>query len=126
MCNLVTIDVVLAVLGLLLAAGGAGAGVVYGYGRLTHRADSMEEDLRNHAKDFGEIFERLRGIEKIAPALTDAVNRLEKILSNGITSKVASMENRMTRLEQHCADVHGRWREEEYGREHATNSKHAG
>lgn len=102
----VTISTVVSIVGLVLAAAGAGAGIVFAYGRLTERTDKHAERLKTHEDDINEIFNRLRGLEGVAPILQTTVEKLEKIMSNGLGSKIAAMDIRLTRLEQHCADVH--------------------
>lgn len=86
--------------------------LAYGYGILNARVKGLEKDHEVHRahrdKTDDEIFARLRKIEAVTPRLEDAAGRLEKIVSNGLSSKIEGLTTRLARLEQHCADVHGR------------------
>lgn len=104
----VSIEVVLTLIGIVLTAGALGGGVVFAYGRLTQKADTHTKDLdaleAHHAKDMDEVFTRLRLLEGIAPALQDAVNKLDRILNNGVTITLQSISERLARVEQRCED----------------------
>lgn len=85
--------------------------LAYGYGILNSRVKGLEKDHDEHRahrdKTDDEIFARLRQIETVTPRLEDAAARLEKITSNGLSAQMRETADRLTRLEQHCSDVHG-------------------
>ncbi len=86
--------------------------LAYGYGVLNSRVKTLQkshdENLVRNTKVDDEIFTRLRKIEGVTPRLEDAAARLERILSNGVTGQVRDLTERLTRLEQHCKDLHDR------------------
>lgn len=78
----------------------------YGYGTLTNRVKNCESDHRDTDASTRELFARMNAIEQLAARLEDAALRWEKIMSNGINTKIAGISERLTRLEQHCKDMH--------------------
>lgn len=86
--------------------------LAYGYGILNSRVKGLEKDHDEHRahrdKTDDEIFARLRKIEAVTPRLEDAAGRLEKIVGNGLSTKIDDLHTRLAKLEQHCADVHGK------------------
>lgn len=94
-----TIGNLIALAGFCLTACVVAGGIIYRWGRVNATNDK-------HGSDLDEIFTRLRSMEGITPRLQDAVTRLEKVLSNGIVSKIQSVEDRLARIETHCIDMH--------------------
>jgi len=82
------------------------AAIGYGYGTLNNRVKNCESDYRTTDKSTRELFARMNAIEQLASRLEDAALRWEKIMSNGINTKIADISERITRLEQHCKDMH--------------------
>lgn len=107
-----TLPLVISVAGVVLSLASNLIALAYGYGILNNRvrhlerAQEQEHERRNKIDD--EVFGRLRQIEAVTPRLEDAAGRLEKIVSNGLGAKIETITARLTRLEQHCADLHGR------------------
>jgi chromosome segregation ATPase len=106
-----TLPLVISVAGVVLSLASNLIALAYGYGILNNRvrhlerAQEQEHERRNKIDD--EVFGRLRQIETVTPRLEDAAARLEKITSNGLSAQMRETADRLTRLEQHCSDVHG-------------------
>jgi hypothetical protein len=82
------------------------AALGYGYGTLNNRVRNCESDYRMTDASTRELFTRMNAIEQLAARLEDAALRWEKIMSNGINTKIADISERIARLEQHCKDMH--------------------
>ena len=80
--------------------------LAYGYGTLNNRVKHCESDHREFDASTRELFNRMNAIEQLAARLEDAAERWEKIMSNGINTKIADISERIARLEQHCNDMH--------------------
>ena len=78
----------------------------YGYGTLNNRVRNCESDYKITDTSTRELFNRMNAIEQLAARLEDAALRWEKIMSNGINTKIADISERIARLEQHCNDMH--------------------
>lgn len=74
--------------------------IAYGYGILQQRVNNVENDMKHIHDHESEIFNRIREIELITPSLKDAVGRIEKITSNGLSKDVRDIQNRLTVIEQ--------------------------
>lgn len=83
------------------------AALAYGYGVLGNTVKNNKTDISEVRQDTIELFNRMRAIESLAVRLEDAAVRWEKIMSNGINAKIESIQDRLTRIEQHCMDKHG-------------------
>lgn len=107
-----TLPLVISVAGVVLSLASNLIALAYGYGILNNRvrhlerAQEQEHERRNKIDD--EVFGRLRQIETVTPRLEDAAARLEKIVGNGLSTKIEGLTTRLAKLEQHCADVHGK------------------
>jgi hypothetical protein len=86
--------------------------LAYGYGILNNRVRHLEraqdQERERRVKIEDEFFNRLRLVETVTPRLEDAAGRLEKIVGNGLSTKIEGLTTRLAKLEQHCADVHGK------------------
>ena len=86
--------------------------LAYGYGVLNARVKAVEKEHETHRqrkeRTDDEIFGRLRKIKAVTPRLEDAATRLEKAVGNGLGAKIENITTRLAKLEQHCADLHGR------------------
>ena len=99
----------LACMGLQFAA--SIAALAYGYGVLGSTVKNNRNTITETRADTIQLFDRMRAIESLAGRLEDAALRWEKILSNGINTKIECIQDRLTRIEQRCADVHEAKRE---------------
>ena len=82
--------------------------LAYGYGVLgstvKRNRESIVENRIESRADTMQLFDRMRSIESLAGRLEEAAQRWEKIMSNGINTKISDIQNRLARLEQHCKD----------------------
>jgi len=82
--------------------------ICYGYGALNNRVKNLDSDFKEHKASVTELFQRMNAIEQLAARLEEAANRWERIMSNGINSTIAEIKDRLSRLEQHCIDMHAK------------------
>ena len=82
--------------------------LAYGYGILGNtvkrNCETITENRIETREDTMQLFDRMRAIESLAGRLEEAAQRWEKIMSNGINTKISDIQNRLARLEQHCKD----------------------
>ena len=80
------------------------AALAYGYGTLSNRVKNCEERDLDQTKHTEELFRRMSALEQLAGRIEDAALRWEKIMNNGINTKIADIQERIARLEQICED----------------------
>lgn len=87
------------------------AGQIYSWGKTSEKIASLEDDFKTYKKDHKdtetEVFNRLRCLEGITPRIEDTSMRLERMLNNGVSHTVHSIDRRLSVLEKHCEDMHG-------------------
>ena len=98
------VQVVLSILGLLV-------GVICTIGAAFYKLGKIHEKTEKHEKDLNELFERTQRLELVASRFEDAVGRFEKLLSNGVGAKLATMDLELAKLKQHCEDAQRRFGE---------------
>lgn len=107
-----SLPMIVSISGVVLSLASNLIALAYGYGILSHRVKTLERDHAEHRahrdKTDDEIFQRLRRIEGITPRLEDAAERLEAAIGNGLGERLRNVTDRLTRLEQHCKDLHDR------------------
>ena len=96
----VTIGIICLILQFVASIGA----LAYGYGVLGSTVKNNKAVIAETRQDTMGLFDRMRSIESLAGRLEEAAQRWEKIMSNGINTKISDIQNRMARLEQHCKD----------------------
>lgn len=76
--------------------------LAYGYGVLNARVKVVEKEHETHRQRKERTDDELF---TVTPRLEDAAQRLEKITGNGLGAQMRECSDRLTRLEQHCADI---------------------
>lgn len=95
---------VLSILGLLV-------GAICTIGAAFYKLGKIHEKTEKHEKDLNELFDRTQRLELVASRFEDAVGRFEKLLSNGVGAKLATMDLELAKLKQHCEDAQRRFGE---------------
>ena len=102
-------DVILLIVNIALSGGA----LAYGYGNLNARVKNNESKHQKHDAHAAELFGRLNALEQIAAKLMEAATRWERVMGNGINTKmaeyahlIADLAQRIAVMEQHCHDMH--------------------
>lgn len=80
--------------------------ICYGYGALNNKVKNCESDFKQSHAAITELFQRLNALEILSGRFEDSVGRFEQVLGNGINNAIAQFRDRLTKMEQHCADTH--------------------
>ena len=80
--------------------------LAYGYGVLGSTVKNNRNIITQNRNDTVELFNRMRALESLSSRLEEAAGRWERILSNGLNTKIENIQDRIARLEQRCSDVH--------------------